>query len=94
MNWIAAGSVAVGIVAGYIAWFWMTRFQAPAFTVVGLGKFLVVLFGGAAVDFVIHSLQVSADGAGQYAVGLLAGSVLYWVSYFIRWGFPPVSRRQ
>jgi hypothetical protein len=67
----------------------MTRFGKDSFHVAGLGKFLAVIFGGAVFDFLIHSLKVDPDGAGQYAVGLLIGSAVYALAYWRVHGLPP-----
>ena len=91
MDWALVGSVALGIVVAYVALYFMTRFSR--FTPMGLATFIGILIGGTAIEFLADRLDAKKANFGAYAVGLLAGLLLYVVLYWIRNGRPPALSR-
>ncbi|MDX6401817.1 MAG: hypothetical protein QOF27_2423 [Gaiellaceae bacterium] len=87
MPWDMTGSIALGIVIGYISMMFVVRSVKTDATFPNLAGFVGVMVSGAAVQFIADRIGNNSANFGQYATGLGIGFVLYLVLYRIG-GFP------
>ena len=87
-DWALIGSISLGIVVAFLAWWFVTR--QTDFSAANLAAFVAVLVAGTAVEFLADEMGAKRANYGQYAFGLLIGTVAYVVLNWIKHGFPPM----
>lgn len=85
MNWAIAGSIALGVVVGYISMMFIVRAvkEPRGATVKNLTAFLGVFVSGTVVQFLTSQMGADKTNFAQYAVGLVIGLGLYILLWFI-----------
>ena len=91
---IPAACACLGVLVGFVMWYFLIRFDAKSFTIAGLGELFGVVLGGGIVAFLLNNLKADSNSIAWYAIGLFGGSVLYVIAYIIVNHKPPILTRQ
>ena len=89
----AVGAFLLGVFVGYLVWYFLVRFEAPAFNTKVLASVISVAAGGAIAAF----LDVDPSDRWWYPIGLIAGWGIFTIGRTFATGeipsFPRIHRK-